>query len=409
MRARQSQWAITKARLMLQTLEALTDETGAWSMERAARLGMADRCEGLTIPNASRLVDPLLEHHQLSGDPLSLKLAGLYSRRALPVVFEADGRFAHDLERSSGHVHSITSSLSGIVRYALFVGDARMADACRRIMDVGVPEYFSSWGWGDEVYPEHPADEIGRGEINQTGDVIRAALALGAAGEGRYYELAERYLRSMMLPTQHREAELRQFLHENPAPRGDFERDVLARTVGGYSMQLPNDRMQAGGWPLSTLDITSGAVHAMAECWRQRTERAVDGYRTNLLFDFQDGTLAIRSALPLSGRLEISARSPLALQVRVPDWVDRQTLRVEVGGHERPATMAGDYLDTGRLDANTTASLTFDVPCRSERETVDGTEYTTTWIGNQIIAILPRGSVSPLPFYSNSDKNSGCG
>jgi hypothetical protein len=30
--------------------------------------------------------------------------------------------------------------------------------------------------------------------------------------------------------------------------------------------------------------------------------------------------------------------------------------------------------------------------------TVDGTAYTTTWVGNQIINIQPRGSVSPLPF-----------
>ena len=57
------------------------------------------------------------------------------------------------MDKSSGHVHSITSSLSGITAYAIQTEDAPMLQQCRQIVDVGVPEYFSSWGWGDEVYP----------------------------------------------------------------------------------------------------------------------------------------------------------------------------------------------------------------------------------------------------------------
>jgi glutamine cyclotransferase len=40
----------------------------------------------------------------------------------------------------------------------------------------------------------------------------------------------------------------------------------------------------------------------------------------------------------------------------------------------------------------------FPVACRRERETVDGVVYTTLWAGDQILEILPRGPVSPLPF-----------
>jgi len=48
--------------------------------------------------------------------------------------------------------------------------------------------------------------------------------------------------------------------------------------------------------------------------------------------------------------------------------------------------------------AGPTALVQFAVPCRIQQETIDGTCYTTTWIGDQVIEILPRGSVSPLPF-----------
>jgi hypothetical protein len=390
-------WARTTAHEMLQCLARLTDANGRWSPDLIARQGMADRCYGVAVPNAARMVDPLLAIHCETGDPLALELAGKYARAGLAELFLPDGHFA-PMERSSGHVHSITSALSGITEYALLQKDAEMVAACRRALAVGVPEYFSSWGWGDEVFPEHPADEVSRGEINQTCDVIRTALHLGAAGEPRYYGLAERYLRSMLLPTQHREAELRRFLRDVPDPASDAFRDVVRRSIGGFSMQLPNDRMQEGDWPIQTQDITSGAVHALAECWRHRVTRQGDTLSVNLLFDADLDAVGIRSGLPLSGRIAFSVRQSVRLRLRVPEWVDRQTLRVSVGGEARPVVVADTYADVGELAAGTQAEVAFAIPCRIERETVDGTEYTTTWAGDQLLDIRPRGTVSPLPF-----------
>ena len=390
-------WARAEAERMLETLDRLTDDSGRWSPELAADLGMGDRCWGLSVPNAARMVDPLLAVHRLTGGPIALRLAEAYARAGLAEVFTAEGRFA-PMDRSSGHVHSITSSLSGMTEFALLTGDAEMPAACRRIMDVGVPEYFSSWGWGDEVFPEHPADEVSRGEINQTGDVIRTALLLGEAGEARYYELAERLLRSMLLPTQHREEELRRFLRDNEHPTRDAERDVIARSVGGYSMQLPNDRMAEGDWPIQTQDITSGAVHALAECRRHRTTFREGTVSVNLLLDYEGEAVSLRSALPLVGRIAFTAHQDLRLRVRVPDWVDAATLRATVDGGEHVVALEAGYADLGPLQAGSQGELTFAVPCKVERETVDGVTYTTMWVGNQLVDIRPRGTVSPLPF-----------
>ena len=396
--ARDSQWARDKARAMLRTLDQLTDGSGGWSVEKAKELGMADRCFGLGSSNSARVVDPLLAYYDVSDDPLALDLAGRYARDGLRTLFTPEGALA-PMDRSSGHVHSITSSLSGITAYAVRVGDREMLATCRRIVDVGVPEYFSSWGWGDEVYPDHPADVVSRGEINQTGDVVRAALLLGSAGHPRYYELAERYLRSMLLTTQHREPELRLFLRDKAAPKDDSERDVLGRTVGGYSMQLPNDRMREGDWPLSTLDITSGAVHAMSECMMQRTVWDGDTCRVNLLFSHEDERIVLRSRLPCKGEIAFEARRDIAaLKVRVPTWVDRTALSVSIEGRPVDASVDQGYVRTPALEAGASGALTFPIRIRTERETVDGVEYRTTWLGDQIIAIEPRGAVSPLPF-----------
>jgi hypothetical protein len=49
----------------------------------------------------------------------------------------------------------------------------------------------------------------------------------------------------------------------------------------------------------------------------------------------------------------------------------------------------------GRADVN--VQVQFATSCKIQQEVVDGTCYTTTWVGGQVIEILPRGSVSPLP------------
>ena len=394
---RESDWAREKAGLMLRTLDAVTDEKGEWSVELLRKRGMADRCSGISVMNASRMVDPLLALHRATDDPLALKLAGLYAKASLRTGFEPDGRFA-PMDRSSGHVHSITSSLSGITEYALFIGDKAMLETCLRILDKGVPSYFSSWGWGDEVTPEHPADEPSRGEMNQTGDVIRTCLTLGAAGQTDRYEMAERYLRSMVLPTQHREGEMRAYLHDAPRPASDAERNVLLRTVGGWAMQLPNDRMKEGDWPLSTLDITSGTLHAMAECQAHIVTDDGAAVSLNLHLSADTPLGVVRSGLPLEGRLTFVARLDRAVRVRIPQWVDAKRLAIRVNREAVKPKLKGGYAELGRLRPGDQVEVVFPVPVRIERERVDHVTYRTVWAGAQILQITPRGKVSPLPW-----------
>jgi hypothetical protein len=395
---RDSAWARETAHKMLVTLDSITDEDGVWSEALAKKVGMIDRCRGMCIPNQSRMIDPLLAYYDCTHDELAMKLARLYSIKALKVVYEPDGRFA-PLEKSSGHVHSITSSLSGITDFAVRTQDQEMIAACRRILEVGAPEYFSSWGWGDEVFPDHPANVVSRGEINQTGDIVRTALTLGDAGFVEYYETAERFLRSMLLPTQHREKELQSILRDRPNPVDDSERDTIKRSIGGYAMQLPNDRMHPGDWPISTLDITSGAVHAMSECYAHRTVSKDGEYKVILHFDFENDDLAVKSALPKAGKLEFHAKKDVKkLSVRIPSWVDQKSIALTIAGTPAQVSVVGGFAEIGALQTGKDAVLTFDLPCKREKETVDGVGYVTTWVGNQIIEILPRGPENPLPF-----------
>ena len=87
--------------------------------------------------------------------------------------------------------------------------------------------------------------------------------------------------------------------------------------------------------------------------------------------------------------------------MRIPNWVDRATLKVDVNG----STVHGDrirfdksYLTIGSLKKSDVGTIIFDVPIKTEKELIEGVEFTATWCGNQVIKIEPRGEESPLPF-----------
>ncbi|MHB8973841.1 MAG: hypothetical protein ACYC4N_25680, partial [Pirellulaceae bacterium] len=168
-RVRKDPWATEELQRVLATLESITDAAGHLSLEKAKEVGLQAALLGTgnDATTCGRLVEPLVEYYEFTGNPRALKLAGRYAAATLASTFQVDGRF-REVASSSGHIHSMTSSLCGITRYAIVADDCQILEQCCRILDVGVVEYASTWGWVDEVMPQHPANEIGRGEINQT-------------------------------------------------------------------------------------------------------------------------------------------------------------------------------------------------------------------------------------------------
>ena len=86
------------------------------------------------------------------------------------------------------------------------------------------------------------------------------------------------------------------------------------------------------------------------------------------------------------------------LLVRLPEGVNpKSVIRTDAAASTAPPIEDG-YAKLVDLPVNSRVTLDFDLPCKIEKETVDGVEYTTTWVGEQIVTIAPRGSVSPLPY-----------
>ena len=108
--------------------------------------------------------------------------------------------------------------------------------------------------------------------------------------------------------------------------------------------------------------------------------------------------MTIVSGLSLEGRIAFTMKQAGTLSIRVPEWCDGAAMRATVNGATFKTEVTEGYLVLSGLAAGTKGEVRFPLVCKVEKETVDRTEYTTTWIGNQIVDIQPRGVVSPLPF-----------
>ena len=91
------------------------------------------------------------------------------------------------LEAAGTHMHSICGTCSGIVDLGRLEHDYSYVEAARRVFDVGVAPYRTSCGWVKETR----SGQHGRGEPNNTADLVEAALYLGQAGYPSYFEDAE--------------------------------------------------------------------------------------------------------------------------------------------------------------------------------------------------------------------------
>ncbi len=88
----------------------------------------------------------------------------------------------------------------------------------------------------------------------------------------------------------------------------------------------------------------------------------------------------------------------LTAEIDGSQHISPATIRVNVEGDPREVLVSEGYLQIDDLKPGAHGQVTFDVPVRVEKERVDGTDYTTTWLGSQIAEIVSRGEVCPLPF-----------
>ena len=310
---------------ILDTLYEITDEQGCYRSERIAEYSLL--CSGLpfgdhcmyggffksSAQDRGRLIMALTQVYRAIGNSCALELAHRFVRLVRGEAFTPDGRLTH---YAGSHTHSITGTVHGLADWGLLACDFDTLNHARKIMDVGLLPTYSRFGWSIEGAWREARP--GRGEVNNTGDMVQTSLILGRAGWPCFFESAERMIRSHILPSQWRIGQ--KYLQ----PKNDPENhpNQLPETEdGGWGFPGVNDRYS--GDRFGVLDITQGGI----QCLWAAINDGISGnqYRTevNLLFSNSISSLNVQSELPERGTLSICSQQTKQMTADV--WVHRPT------------------------------------------------------------------------------------
>lgn len=378
---------------MMDTLLSLTaEDTHSLGAEILGSLppDKAEKFSRIGIPLTmaqGRMVGPLLLYYHATSDPRGLILAKWYSEETLSRCFEDSGLL---LDAANNHVHSITSTLSGILSYAILTGREDMIEKIKRIVTVGLREAISSYGYCKEQL----WIESEQGESNQVGDLIQIALMLaGRERPAHWYHLAECYLRGGLFPAQVNDTS---FMTNHPDPTCDADRGMADRAVGGFGFPNPTCLMCTPAQPVNTIDITQGAAQAMCECTRHILTRQGEHLRLNLWLSWDTPYAEVVSSLPLHGRATLRMKEGGLLSLRIPQNIEEGSFRLWLDGKPRKAAVAEGYAYAGRVEPGAVIEVSFAPRRFQQAEFICHKRYETEWFGEQAVSVQPVSGFRPL-------------
>ena len=321
-RYRSSARALELAEASIAAVFEYWDADSGWDGERMLRehgmeLGFADTY----IRGAARAIGPLVKLYQASGSAPALDLAIALKEKAVAQFYTEEGGF--DGALFGHHVHSTTSTLSGLALLADLTRDSALLGRVKAFYDHGLWALRDEVGWAIETVK--PEDNPDSGETNSSGDILETALILGKRGHPEYYHDAERILRCHLLPSQLRDA---RFLIEGASPdKVEQTRQWADSLLGAYGFPAPygHDPVDNRLGIRFNLDVVGGTADSLCFACAHLATPDDSGCRVNLLFDWETDFVRVESAYSGKG-LKVTPKRPGPLSVRLPPWANAEEI-----------------------------------------------------------------------------------
>ena len=326
-RYRASDRAVEAAEALIAEIRRFWRAESDWDQNAVqAAYGLPMTARPTFVEGVARSIGPLVKYYGATGSNAALELAQDLAAHATARFYLADG--SYDAERLGAHTHSTTCALSGLALLGSVTDDRELLTRVRAFYDNGLRVIRDAVGWVRERH--HPSFHPEQGEMNNVGDVVETALILGNYFGDTYFEDAERYLRSQLLPSQVRDLS---FMAE--VPGGDERCELRTRLLGLFGFNAVYGHLPLGKNQVTpSLDIVGGATASL--CAAQRAISTTSGGVTqvNMLFDYESDAVRIES--PYTGNaLRITPKADMELRVRVPSWADRDATTVDGEPAER--------------------------------------------------------------------------
>ncbi len=383
------------ARKLCLGLERVTRETGGFPGVYYTEKGWEQPADHWYGPpgDSGRLIGALVDYFRLTHDALAIELAIRFTKYNLSNAFDENG----NITKAAGpHVHSITGTVAGMADLGLFINDRSLIETAKRIYDVGLAPLRSRSGW---VKAGTSRDNSDRGEANNTGDLIEAALLFGKAGFTEYFEDAERMVRNHLIASQLEDVSWIQETQDKEDTSEVIYGDVARRAKGGFAFCAPNDFLDLKNSPPGgeiNADLVSGGVRALCETWNSIVTEDEVGIRINLLLSCETNSVRIKSSVPNEGKLVITPFKDTNLLLKVPSWCDPSELKVTKDGATIPVTPQSAYLIIWNVRDSESIQVSFPLVKQTAKECINNKNYTIEWLGDTILSVSPQGTFRPL-------------
>jgi hypothetical protein len=370
--------------------------------------------------------------HQLTGDPVALDLAARLSRYSMrrgfwggtpdphhmltdvrgPSLWHAAG--LPDPAYTAGweqghwftHFHARATSLRGMLEYARASGDQRVLEFVRRAYEFTLTQGIPRMGFVN-CYP---------GGMNvmegcALGDLVALGIRLTDTGIADYWDDVDAITRNHLVEQQIIDADQLTRIAaaagedvcrssfapvpgvcSNLAPLQGTGDQTIKRTIGIYAgSSLPSVIKT----PWSMICCTGNGTQGLYYAWEATVRETGDMAQINLLLNRAARLLDIDSYIPYEGRVVIHNKAARRISVRIPSWVDKSELRVDVGGTQRPLDWVGRFIVLDDLRPGAAATLRFPVRETTERYTLNANTdkervYSCTFRGSTLVDITPR-------------------
>jgi len=329
-------------------------------------------------------ITPIVRFYELTGNAEALALAEGLTRWVLsdPVV-GPDGAITRALSWE-GHIHSWLDAMAGCLRTARVspsLDDDEVLRRCRSVYDWVKRTNGTDFGW----FATYPTG--GSCETCAISSAIRLALELCRAGLPEYYNDVERFARNQAVEAQFRDLA--------PLAVGDVAPTPLL--LGTFDSQsMPNSHLGTrGGEDVGTVEgcCLNGGMRAIYLAWQAAVTEYAGDVRVNLGISRDSPWAEVTGHDPFDGRVDVRLRYPARrLLIRVPDWVDRKNVTVQVDGQPASARAWSEpYLVLWGLKPGQNVSVRYPLRKLTQDVRAGGKDFRIAWSGDTVTAVDPPG------------------
>jgi hypothetical protein len=298
---------------------------------------------------ASRLARFTMRPAFWGGTPHPEKREALLNRMPEKLPDPA-GVAGHQLGHWYTHFHARAIALRGLLEYGMVTGDDRALNFARKAYEFSTTVGLAKTGFID-CYPA--VNDCMEGCA--LGDLIGLGIRLSDSGMGDYWDDVDACVRNQLAESQLLDAaQLTRIVDASPAYGADhygwpayplYDRQGLYENVIEKSLGLFGSQL----WPASIPEpyimqcCTGNAVNGLYYAWEGSLREDGATATVNLLLNRAGRLVDVDSWLPYAGKVEITNKNAVRIQVRIPGWVRLQDVAFYVDENPRTPGFAGRF------------------------------------------------------------------